>query len=211
MRDSLTSEIKEARNNTNLKDLILGGKDPEADTPVPDRLLPKWKTRQLLSRLRLGQKVGLLLFLNRKDLLSKGGQDRLLYLQSRASFEAIEAGLKFCQRLLEVEKLQSDFKHQMIELNRRPQTKRYRRYQANRIGVGYRDKGALPEESNSPRNLAQKEGVIFLADLSPDIRELVLALFPNSVVEEWLDLDNLYEVVHSLEDFQDLDKLLNLL
>jgi len=211
MRDSLTSEIKEARDRSNLADLILAEKDPEADTPVPDRLLPKWKSRILLDRLRLGQKIGLLLFLNRLELLSRGGQDRLLYLQSKASFEAIEAGLRFCQRLTQEPKLQTDFKHQLVELNRRPQSKRFRRYQVRRIGVGYRDKGALPEESNSARNLAQKEGILFLADLNPDVRELVLALFPNSVDGEWLNLDELYGVIHSMENLQVLDQLLALL
>jgi len=185
--------------------------DPEADTPVPDRLLPKWKNRILLNRLKLSQKIGLLLFLNRKNALSRGGQDRLLFLQSKASLEAIEAGLRFCRRLLLEEKLQSDFKHQMVELNRFSQSKRFRRFQSNRIGVGYRDKGALPEESQLPRNRADESGFLFLPDLKPEIRILIERLVPSLIEGEWLDLGDLNRILTSSEEvFPDLDKLLTL-
>jgi hypothetical protein len=186
------------------------GSDPEADTPVPDRLLPKWRNRILLNQLRLSQKIGILLFLNRSEHLSQGGKDRLLYLQSKAPFEAIEAGLKFCQRLSVEMKLQSDFKHQLRELNRPSQSKRFRRFQSRRIGVGYRDKGALPEESSSARGEAQRAGLIYLNDFYPGIKELALELFPDHVVEEeWLDLENL-SLSYALlsEKDQELVKLL---
>jgi len=63
--------------------------DLEADMPVPDRLLPKQKSQLLTNSLRMSQRIGLLLCLARKGNLSKGGQDRLFYLQSKAPFEAI--------------------------------------------------------------------------------------------------------------------------
>jgi len=195
--------------------LIPGGEpsgfDPEADIPVPDRLLPKWKNRILLSQLKLSQKIGLLLYLNRLGRLSRGGQDRLLFLQSKAPLGAIEAGLKFCSRLLLEEKLQSDFKHQMVELNRPSQSKRFRRFQSRRIGVGYRDKGTLPEESELVRNSAQEKNFLFLSDLSPEIRELVIRQAPKSVEGEWLDLEGFSLEILSGENLSEFCKLLSLL
>lgn len=192
--------------------LIPSRVEPEAEAPVPDRLLPKWKNKYLLSRLKLSQTVGLLLFLNRSEALSNGGKERLLYLQSKASFEALEAGLKFAQRLTLDKKLQSDFKHQMIELNRRPQSKRFRRYEVSRIGIGYRDKGTLPEESDTIRKRTNEESFIFLGDLPNVITELILHLVPSSIEGEWLDPETLSQGLRSL-DFEDpeLDQLLSLL
>jgi len=163
---------------------------PEAEVPVPDRLLPKWKSQMLLRRLKLSQAIGLLLFLNREEFLSPGGSERLFYLQSRAPFSALEAGLQFAQRLLGDEKLQSDFQHQLRELNRRPQSKRFRRYEVSRIGVGYRDNGTLPEETSLGRREAQEENFVFLMDLPASIQEYV-ALFPTTRVGEWVDWEEL--------------------
>jgi len=179
---------------------ILGGFDPEADTPVPDRLLPKWKSQWLVRRLKLSQSIGLLLLLNREERLSKGGQDRLIYLQQKASVEAIVAGVKFYQRLINEPKLQSDFKHQMKELNRRPQSKRFRRYEVRRIGVGYRDKGALPEESKIARNGAASDSFVCLTALEPRVEEFVRTSFPSLVDGEWLDLELLSEEISSFEE-----------
>jgi hypothetical protein len=164
-------------------------KIPEADMPVPDRLFPKGKSKWLTDRLKLSQRIGLLLFLNRENLLSEGGQERLLYLQSKAPFSAIEAGLAFAQRLSIEKKLQSDFKHQMIELNRRPQSKRFRRHETSRIGVGYRDKGTLPEESSIFRRRADEESFVLIDDLPPEMFIFISEHCPNSVVDgTWLDL-----------------------
>lgn len=186
--------------------------EPEAEAPVPDRLLPKGRNQELLLRLKLGQKIGLLLFLNRQGIISSGGKERLLYLQSKTSFEAIEAGLRFARRLSVEVKLQSDFRHQLIELNRRPQSRRFRKTESRRIGVGYRDKGTLPEESSFPRSSADREGFVYFGDLRSEVGDLILLLVPNSVEGEWLDLEFLSQGLRSLgEEVSELSTLLDLL
>jgi len=172
-----------------------GTQESEADMPVPDRLLPKWKTKVLLHQLKLSQQIGLLLWLNREDLLSKGGEERLLYLQRRATIVAIQAGLRFAQRLSEEEKLQSDFKHQMIELNRRPQSKRFRKSEVSRIGVGYRDKGTLPEISMRPRLLANEEQWVFFSDFNSSQQRFISLNVPTAVEGEWVDLEILSDLL----------------
>lgn len=186
--------------------------EPEAEAPVPDRLLPKGRNLELLLRLRLSQKIGLLLFLNREGIISEGGKERLLYLQSKTSFEAIEAGLRFAQRLTLEVKLQSDFKHQLIELNRRPQSRRFRKTESRRIGVGYRDKGTLPEDSSSPRASANSSGIVFFGDLRTEVGDLVKLLVPDSIEGEWLDLELLSQGLRSLDEgVSELHTLLDLL
>lgn len=203
---SIMSRIlgKESSTQTTLIQKLEVPKDfrkiPEADMPVPDRLFPKGKSKWLTDRLKLSQRIGLLLFLNRENLLSEGGQERLLYLQSKAPFSAIEAGLAFAQRLSIEKKLQSDFKHQMIELNRRPRSKRYRRYETSRIGVGYRDKGTLPEESSIFRRRADEESFVLIDDLPPEMFIFISEHCPDSVVDgTWLDLGIIME--NSLGNF----------
>lgn len=165
-------------------------RESEADVPVPDRLLPRRQSQRLVEKLKLSQKVGLLIWLNRQDLITLGGRERLLYLQAKASFEALEAGLKFARRLSQEEKLQNDFKHQMRELNRRPQSKRFRQSEARRIGVGYRDKGTLPERSHSSRREAQREAYIPSHLIPQLILDSIRLVYPNFLTEdgEWVDL-----------------------
>jgi hypothetical protein len=162
----------------------------EADIPVPDRLLPKQRYRELVGKLKLSQKIGLLLWLNRENLLTLGGRERLLYLQAKASFEALEAGLKFARRLSEERKLSSDFKHQMRELNRRPQSKHFRQTLSRRIGVGYRDKGMLPENSLKARNAAWSESFVPFEPISEEMKNFIRQQLPQSLTEdeEWIDL-----------------------
>jgi hypothetical protein len=167
---------------------------PEAEVPVPDRLFPKAKSKWLVDRLKMSQRIGLLLFLNRIGQLSPGGEERLLYLQQRAPFSAIEAGLAFAQRLLSEKKLKSDFKHQIIELNRRPQSKHFRRYETSRIGIGYRDKGTLPEESSIFRRRADEDSFVLIEDLPVELFLYVAEQIPDSVVDgTWLDLGTILE------------------
>lgn len=180
---------------------------PEAEVPVPDRLFPKWKSKWLVSSLKLSQMIGLLLWLNREELLSEGGKERLLYLQAKAPLSAIAAGLEFCSRLSNEEKLTSDFKPQMVELNRRPQSKRFRRYEVSRIGVGYRDKGTLPEKQNLIRRKATEESFVYLADLPDSVGELIVRLFPTSIEGEWLDLNELDQLV-KIDDLSPSDRQL---
>lgn len=189
-----------------------GGKseESEADIPVPDRLLPKGKSRQLVNRLKLGQKIGLLLWLNREELLSEGGKQRLLYLQQKASEEALLSGIKWSKRLTSEPKLQSDFKHQLRELNRRPQSKRFRRREANRIGVGYRDKGTLPDKSESARRKAVEESWIHFEDLDKDfLLNLLFTDLDQFVEGEWFDLGAFSEFLADPERRSEAINLLN--
>jgi hypothetical protein len=168
-------------------------RDAEADIPVPDRLLPTRRYRELVGMLRLSQKIGLLIWLNREGLLTLGGKERLLYLQAKASFEAIEAGLRFARRLTAEAKLQSDFKHQMRELNRRPQSRHFRQSQSRRIGVGYRDKGMLPEQSLRARRAAWEDSFIPTESIPGRLLEILKGHLPSALTEdgEWVDLSEL--------------------
>jgi hypothetical protein len=168
-------------------------RDAEADIPVPDRLLPKSVYQSLVGKLKLSQKIGILLWLNRENLLTIGGRERLLYLQAKASFEALEAGLRFARRLSMERKLQSDFRHQMRELNRRPQSKHFRQSEARRIGVGYRDKGMLPEASLQARRKAWEESFIRSESLPSNLLALLIWIVPDCLTEdgEWVDLSML--------------------
>jgi len=179
-------------------------RDAEADIPVPDRLLPTRRYRELVAKLRLSQKIGLLIWMNREGILSLGGKERLLYLQAKASFEALEAGLRFARRLTEEKKLQLDFKHQMRELNRRPQSKHYRQHQSRRIGVGYRDKGMLPEQSLRARRAAWEDSFIPMESLSERIRNVLIRHLPQSLTEdgEWVDLSVLLRTFGSRVDLR---------
>jgi hypothetical protein len=165
-------------------------RESEADIPVPDRLLPRRQSLRLVEKLKLSQKVGILLWLNREGLITLGGRERLLYLQAKASFEALEAGLKFAQRLSKEKKLRSDFRHQMRELNRRPQSKRFRQSEARRIGVGYRDKGMLPGLSHGARRRSQEESYIPSHLVPPLLLGAIRLVHPNFLTAdgEWVDL-----------------------
>lgn len=165
-------------------------RDSEADIPVPDRLLPRRHSRRLTESLKLSQRVGILIWLSRENLITLGGRERLLYLQAKASFEALEAGLKFARRLSLEAKLRSDFRHQMRELNRRPQSKRFRQSEARRIGVGYRDKGTLPEVSHRARRQSQEEAYIPSSLVPPLLLNAIRLVHPSylTVDGEWVDL-----------------------
>lgn len=184
-------------------------RETEADIPVPDRLLPKHRYRELVGALRLSQKIGLLIWLNRENLLTLGGKERLLYLQAKASFEALEAGLRFARRLSVEKKLQSDFRHQMRELNRRPQSKHFRQSETRRIGVGYRDKGMLPESSLRARRAAWEDSFLRMETLPKEMQDVLLGHLPESLTEdgEWVDLSVLLRAFGS-ESGQRLETLL---
>jgi hypothetical protein len=165
-------------------------RDSEADVPVPDRLLPRRTSLRLTAKLKLSQKVGILLWLNRSGLITLGGRERLLYLQAKASFEALEAGLKFARRLSQEKKLQTDFRHQMRELNRRPQSKRFRQSEARRIGVGYRDKGTLPGVSHRARRQTVQDAFVAAHLVPPLLRDALILVHPQffTADREWVDL-----------------------
>jgi len=211
MKDPAFSEEQELSEYFHSDYLNESEKDAEADIPVPDRLLPKREYQRLVKSLRLSQKIGLLVWLNREDLLSIGGRERLLYLQAKASFEALEAGLKFAQRLTKESKLISDFKHHMRELNRRPQSKHFRQSQIRRIGVGYRDKGMLPEQSFRARQEAQIESFISSADVPESLLNLLQKYLPSCLTEdeEWIDLSEFSQDLRVLGEFSEMTKLLH--
>lgn len=177
----------------------------EAEVPVPDRLLPKSKYREIVSRLKLSQKIGLLLWMNREKVLSLGGKERLLYLQEKASFDAIQAGIKFAQRLTKDEKLQSDFIHAARELNRRPQSKRFRTREKRRIGVGYRDKGTLPGNGTSARRKSTEESFVPSWEVPEELLGLLVQLIPTCLTEdgEWVDLTEISEGLRSSDSLKE--------
>jgi hypothetical protein len=173
----------------------------EAEVPVPDRLLSRSRYQELLGKLKLSQRIGILVWLNRNELLSLGGRERLLYLQAKASFEALEASLKFAQRLSKEKKLITDFKHQIRELNRRPQSKHFRQSEVRRLGVGYRDKGTLPGHSASARAATVSESFIS-SGLIPEVMvDLLRKVVPHCLTEdgEWIDLSMISEDLRILD------------
>jgi len=174
-----------------------------AEVPVPDRLYPKRKSQALLLRLKLSQKIGLLIWMNRSELLSEGGEQRLLYLQRKASIEAISAGLRFSVRLSNEEKLQKDFYPHMVELNRRPQSSHYRKTEKSRIGIGYRDKGTLPVISSQARSNAQRSAWILLSDLPENLQLLLISSVPHLIENGWLDLGEISDYFDNLEELRD--------
>ena len=177
----------------------------EAEVPVPDRLLPKSKYQAIVSKLKLSQKIGLLLWLNRSGVLSLGGKQRLLYLQEKASFEAISAGVKFAERLSTNEKLQRDFMHAARELNRRPQSKRFRVAEKRRIGVGYRDKGTLPGNGSSARRESIRDSFIPAHLVSEEMIQALCQVIPTCITEdeEWVDLTEVEQGLRSPDSFKE--------
>jgi len=159
--------------------------------------------------LRLSQQIGILLWLNRNDLLSTRGEERLLFLQSRAPWGALDAGMQFAQRLQVDEKLVLDLYHWMVALNCFPSTKRLRTFRARRIGIGYRDKGTLPSSSATARKKADSEAWIHRESLPELLQELLTSLPPTIQEGEWVDLPAPVSELHSGLCQEDLRLLLN--
>jgi len=196
--------------------------DPDLLQRIPNRPLAKKMEQTYLSRiglhrsragavsekLGLGQQIGLLLWLNRVDLLSTKGEERLLFLQSKAPWSSLEKGMKFAQRLDGDFKLQLDFYHFMVVLNCFPSTRRLRLWrQSNRIGVGYRDKGTLPSPSAGAFRGATEEAWVPRDQLGKKLQAIIDSA-PDLVEGEWVDLPGLAQLlaglasgeVHSLLD-----------
>jgi hypothetical protein len=158
----------------------------------------KRKAGSVAEKLSLGQQIGILIWLNRFDLLSTKGEERLLFLQGKAPWAALEKGMKFAQSLDASEKMQLDFYHFMVVLNCFPSTKRLRLWkQANRIGVGYRDKGTLPSPSSGALKEADRSAWVHFQDLEEKLQDLALTQ-PDLVVGEWVDLPALAGVLAGL-------------
>lgn len=158
--------------------------------------------------LRLSQQVGILLWLNRRDLLSTRGEERLLFLQSRAPWGALEAGMAFAQRLSIDEKLVFDFYHWMVVLNCFPSTRKLRTFRTRRIGIGYRDKGTLPSSSATARKKADSESWIHESSV-PEVLRTFPGLPPSIQEGEWVDLPELVSFFQTGLTPEDLRLLLN--
>jgi hypothetical protein len=160
-------------------------------------------------KLGLGQQIGILLWMNRVDLLSTKGEERLLFLQSKAPWGALDAGMRFARRLEESNKLQLDFYPYMVVLNCHPSTKRLRAFrQTSRIGVGYRDKGTLPSLSTGPRTRATEDAWVLLEDVPEKMRSLLESM-PELIEGEWVDLSALAELLQSGSVSEGFHSLLN--
>lgn len=196
--------------------------DPDLLSNVSDVTLARKMGQTFLSRisyhramvrkggpLKLSQQIGLLLWLNRKDLLTTKGEQRLLFLQSKAPWGALDAGMAFALRLESDSKLQNDLYHWMVVLNCFPSTKRFRTYQTRRIGVGYRDKGTLPSTSARERRLAE-EGAWVHREALPEPVRAQLSLSPNLTEAEWVDLPELARFLTETWTPEDLRLLLGL-
>jgi len=185
--------INKDKTSSDLGQMISFRKVPEADMPVPDRSRSKRDSKRLVKQLKLSQRIGLLLYMNRVEVkeISSGGRERLLYLQERAPFDALVAGLEFCSRLLDDKTLSPHFVHEMNELNRRPQSRRFRLREKTRIGVGYRDKGTLHRETDLGRSEAHDQNWVFLRNLSSVLIEMIYYVYPSSMEGEWLDWEEL--------------------
>jgi len=182
--------------------------DPEAEVPVPYSLPPATKGRNLVNQMKLGQKIGLLLFLHRQGMISTGGLENLMYLQEKAPLSAIDLGLRFAYRLESDQKLLSDFWRAVEILNLRPRNRRYRASTVRRIGVGYRDKGTLPDESTRAQEKANEQSFLFLQDLPEKFQEKIRKEHTACLTEddEWLDLHALLQLAE--EELREIRLLL---
>lgn len=194
--DSLLVRKAELR-NTQKSNLDL--EKIETEVPVPERLFRKDKSHCLVESLKLSQKIGLLLWMNKQELISEGGKERLLYLQRKASEEAIIAGIRFSTRLSNERKLQADFYPHMVELNRRPQSRRFRKAEKRRIGVGYRDKGTLPDYSTRFRERANELNFISVYSVPEVLLIFIQKTVPTSLEGDWIDLEEVNRLLRELE------------
>jgi len=154
---------------------------------TPSRLAYHQSFSRKGGRIRLSQQVGILLWLNDHCLLDEfGGARRLLRLQRQASFEALVSALKFRERLHSTPKLQRDFFHHAVLLNQYvPGGFSYTPPLKRRMGVGYRDKGSLPESSNSARKMAESSVWFFIEDIGVELADG----FPSE--GDWVDLSEI--------------------
>jgi hypothetical protein len=156
----------------------------EADVPVPATLLPIQKLQDLVGRLKKSQKLGILMWLASKGLLTLGGRKRLLQLQSSASIEALMSAEKFAQRLHHETKLQKDFRHCMRALNLRPRSATFRRSEKRRIGVGYRDKGTLPTSGSRERMKALSEAWVPTQGMEEHTLKAIQSILPFALSDD---------------------------
>jgi hypothetical protein len=100
--------------------------------------------------------------------------------------------------------------HWIMVLNCHPTTRRLRIHRARRIGVGYRDKGVLPDKSSGARKSADAAAWVHWDSLPEHIQELLSALSASSVEGEWVDLPDLVSNLQSGLGTSELRLLLDL-
>lgn len=144
-----------------------------------------------MGRLKLSQEIGVLVWGNRHGLITDLGRERLLFLQEKASYEAISAGINFSRRLEGSVKLVLDFYPRLVSLNSRGSSRRLRLFRKRRIGVGYRDKGTLPAPEEKARREVIRDSWIMSWDLHNIIEDTNLAIPPELVEGDWIDLPGL--------------------
>lgn len=194
-RKVVKKEVNSTR--TSLMVRVQPNHEMRADAPVPGSLNQKRnKDRSLLAELKQSQKIGLLLWLNRMELISQSGSEKLILLQRVHSVECLEAAISFLSRLENEKKLQSDFKPHMEVINRLPLSRRGKQalFQSSRIGIGYRDKGTLLTIQEKARKRTNEEAFVSLTSLPPILTQFVEFWCPSSVVDgEWIDLGEVRE------------------
>jgi hypothetical protein len=134
-------------------------------------------------KLPLGKCIGLLLWLNDHDFLSDwGGARRLVRFQRRASLETLLSAIAFRESLNRTPKKQCDFFHHAVVLNAPFFEKLTQRASKRRIGIGYRDKGTLPNPSTRARLDADKAAWFPIEDIGFELADG----FPRE--GDWVDL-----------------------
>lgn len=173
-----------------------------AEIPVPDQLRDPRKEFVQTRELKLSQKIGLLLFLVKCGARSKTNVTlRLQFLQEHASVEAIQAGMKFAEKLRITPKLRKDFKHCMFYyLATTPRTLEWHKRPKQRIR-GYRDKGTLPDQSQRGRAKANEEGWFDMRGLEKQtVRQFLEEQLPAELIEgDFLDLPGAVEFLQEQE------------
>jgi len=138
-------------------------------------------------QLRLSKSIGLLLWMNDHDLLDEtGGIRRLAKLQRRASYEALVAACQFREFLHSNPRARRALVHHARVLNAHcwGPAEYFRPYK-RRIGVGYRDKGTLPETSSRARLEVERSGWFFTEDIGFELADG----FPRE--GDWVDLSEI--------------------
>lgn len=173
----------------------------EAEVPVPDHLRNRSKERSSIQQLKQSQKLGILFFLSELNSENYRVSERLKYLQSISSLEAIESGLQFSERLRRDPKFFQDNKHNFFFfLSANFSLKEWRAPRKERIR-GYRDKGTLPDPSLSSRRKSTKENFMSISFLENRSQEFLRENLPESVFEgDQIDLTMAFEFLQEEEE-----------
>lgn len=169
-------------------------RDTEAELPVPDQSTPS--PDQLRKRnwswFKRSQKIGLLLRLHSQGRLSSRARTLLEKLAGSASEEELQAAFRWSSRFKNPDFLRRFRLEQEYIENLAPPRDPPPIPEKRRIGVGYRDKGNLPDHSSQARVDANRTSWISLNLFSPYVRTELKARFPELVEGGLFDLMGLY-------------------